>query len=123
MSFGHYEFIILPFGLTNSLGVFSSLMNGVFRDYLDKFIQVSINDILIYSQTMEERDENLCLVLQCWQEEEQEVVGTKKCAEVIQRFKEFLTMTPILKVPDMNANFLACTDASKEGLGVLMQDS
>jgi hypothetical protein len=65
MRFGHYEFTVLPFGLTNAPGVFMSLMNGVFREYLDKFIQVFIDDILIYSRTMEEHDEHLRLVLQC----------------------------------------------------------
>jgi hypothetical protein len=45
-----------------------SLMNGVFRDYLDKFVQVFIDDILIYSRTTEEHDEHLRLVLQCLQE-------------------------------------------------------
>ena len=66
--FGHYEFTVLPFGLTNTPGVFMSLMNGVFRKYLDKFIQVFIDDILIYSWTMEEHDEHLRLVLQCLRE-------------------------------------------------------
>jgi hypothetical protein len=56
MRFGHYKFIVLPFGLTNALGVFMSLMNGVFHEYLDKFIQVFIDDILIYSRMMEEHD-------------------------------------------------------------------
>ena len=45
--FGHYEFTILPFGLTNAPGVFMSLMNGVFHEYLDKSVQVFINNILI----------------------------------------------------------------------------
>jgi hypothetical protein len=45
-----------------------SLMNGVFQEYLDKFVQVLIDDILIYSRMTEEHDENLCLVLQCLQE-------------------------------------------------------
>jgi hypothetical protein len=63
MRFGHYKFTILTFGLTNAPGVFMSLMNGVFREYLDKFIQVFIDDILIYSRTMEEHDEHLRLVL------------------------------------------------------------
>ena len=45
-----------------------SLMNAVFREYLDKFIQVFIDDILIYSRMMEEHDEHLRLVLQCFQE-------------------------------------------------------
>jgi hypothetical protein len=43
-------------------------MNGVFREYLDKFVQVFIDDILIYSRTMEEHDEHLRLVLQCLRE-------------------------------------------------------
>jgi hypothetical protein len=50
-------------------------------------------------------------------------VWTKKCAEVFQSLKELLTRTLILKVPDMDADFLVCTNTSKEGLGgVLMQD-
>jgi hypothetical protein len=68
MRFGHYEFIVLPFGLTNAPGVFMSLMNGVFREYLEKFVQVFIDDILIYSWTTEEHEEHLRLVLQCLQE-------------------------------------------------------
>jgi hypothetical protein len=66
--FGHYEFTVLPFGLTNASGVFMSLMNGVFREYLDKFVQVFIDDILIYSRTTEEHDKHLRLVLQCLRE-------------------------------------------------------
>jgi hypothetical protein len=45
--FGHYEFIVLPFGLTNALGVFVSFMKGVFCEYLYNFVQVFIDDILI----------------------------------------------------------------------------
>ena len=59
--FGHYELTILPFGLTNAPVVFMSLMNKVFREYLDKFVQVFINDILIYSRMMEEHEEHLLL--------------------------------------------------------------
>jgi hypothetical protein len=66
--FRHYEFTILPFGLTNAPGVFMSLMNGVFREYLDKFVQEFIDDMSIYSRTMEELDEHLHLVLQWLQE-------------------------------------------------------
>ena len=47
MRFGHYEFTVLPFGLTNATGVFMSLMNGVFHEYLDKFVQVFNDNILI----------------------------------------------------------------------------
>jgi hypothetical protein len=65
MSFENYEFTILLFGLKNSLGVFMILMHGVFYKYLEKFVQVFIDDILIYSQMEKEHDEHLRLVLQC----------------------------------------------------------
>jgi hypothetical protein len=63
--FKHYEFIILLFGLKNAPRVFMSLMNGVFFEYLDKFFQVFIDDILIYSRMTKEHDEHLRLLLQC----------------------------------------------------------
>ena len=64
-SFGHYGFTVLPFGLTNAPVIFMSLMNRVFREYLDKFVQVFFDNILIYSQTMEVYDNHLRFVLQC----------------------------------------------------------
>jgi hypothetical protein len=63
-----YEFIVLPFGLTNALGVLMSLRNGLFHEYLDKFNQVFIRDILIYYWMKEDSDEHLTLVLQCLRE-------------------------------------------------------
>jgi hypothetical protein len=68
MRFWHYDFTILPFGLTNAPWVFMIFMNGVFHEYLDNFFQLFIDDILIYSLTMEEHDENFHLVLQCLRE-------------------------------------------------------
>jgi hypothetical protein len=61
--FGHYEFTVLLFGLKNAPGVFMSLMNGLFREYLYKFVHVFIDDILIYSQMKENHDKHLRLVL------------------------------------------------------------
>jgi hypothetical protein len=54
----------MSFGLTNALAYFMYLMNKVFIEYLDKFVVVFINDILVYSRSEEEHEEYLCLVLQ-----------------------------------------------------------
>ena len=62
--YGHYEFTVVPFGLTNTPVVFMSLMNGVFRTFLDKFVVVFLDDILIYSHDEKEHEEHLRQVLQ-----------------------------------------------------------
>ncbi|KAI3726661.1 hypothetical protein L1987_66460 [Smallanthus sonchifolius] len=61
--YGHYEFMVMPFGLTNAPAVFMDLMNRVCRPYLDKFVIVFIDDILIYSKTKKDYEEHLWLVL------------------------------------------------------------
>jgi len=60
--YGHYEFTIMPFGLTNASAAFMDLMNRVFRLYLDKFVVVLIDDILIYSKDREEHTDLLKMV-------------------------------------------------------------
>ena len=64
----HYEFLVMPFGLTNAPAAFMDLMNRVFQPYLDRFIIVFIDDILVYSGSSEEHSEHLRIVLQALRE-------------------------------------------------------
>ena len=61
--YGHYEYSLMSFGVTNAPGVFMEYMNRIFHEYLDKFVFVFIDDILIYSKSEEDHAEHLRIVL------------------------------------------------------------
>jgi hypothetical protein len=66
--YGHYEFTVVPFELSNAPTIFMCLMNGVFQDYLDKFVIVFLDDIFVYSKSEEENEHHLRMVLQVLKE-------------------------------------------------------
>nr|GEX90262.1 reverse transcriptase domain-containing protein [Tanacetum cinerariifolium] len=68
--YGNYEFHVMPFGLTNAPAVFMVLMNRVWKPYLDKFMIVFIDDILIYSKNKKKHEEHLTLILELLKKEE-----------------------------------------------------
>ncbi|GJR32278.1 putative reverse transcriptase domain-containing protein [Tanacetum coccineum] len=141
--YGHFEFTVMPFGLTNAPTIFMDLMNRVCRPYLDKFVIVFIDDILIYSKTQEEHVEHLRLVLELLKKEklyakfskcefwlrEMQFLWKSKTFNwgeeqeyAFQTLKDKLCNAPVLALPDGSEDFVVYCDASGIGLGcVLMQ--
>ncbi|KAL8117783.1 hypothetical protein AgCh_015616 [Apium graveolens] len=149
--YGHYEFLVMFFGLTNAPAAFMDLMNIIFEEYLDKFVIVFIDDILIYSKTEEDHVEHLRTTLEIlrkkklyaklskcefWLQEVQflgHIVSNEGIKvdpakiEAITNWERPRTPTEVrsflgLAVPDDQGNFVIYSDASYKGLGcVLMQ--
>ena len=67
-SYGHFEFIVIHFGLTNALAAFMDLMHRVFQPYLDQLVVDFVDNILIYSKTKEEHEDHLRIVLHALRE-------------------------------------------------------
>ncbi|KAL0373239.1 UNVERIFIED_CONTAM: Transposon Ty3-G Gag-Pol polyprotein [Sesamum calycinum] len=124
--YGHYEFLVMPFGLTNAPAAFMALMNRTFQEYLDQFVIVFIDDILVYSKNKEEHEQHLRIVLQILKEKELYAKLSKlteQCQQSFDELKKRLTSTPILVLPSGSGGYVVYTDASKQGLGcVLMQN-
>ena len=68
MRYGNYKFVVMPFESTNAPANFMCMMNSILSKYLDKFVLVFIDDILVYSKSKEEHKEHLHIVLQVLRE-------------------------------------------------------
>nr|GEZ78281.1 putative reverse transcriptase domain-containing protein [Tanacetum cinerariifolium] len=146
--YGHFEFTVIPFGLTNAPAVFMDLMNRVRRPYFDKFVIVFIDDILIYSKSKKEHEVHLKLILELLKKEKlfrkflkcefwlQEIAKpltllTQKNKKFVwgdeqenafQTLKDMLCDAPILALPEGPDDFVVYCDTSNQGFGcVLMQ--
>nr|GEW31656.1 hypothetical protein [Tanacetum cinerariifolium] len=120
---GHYEFLVMPFGLTNASVMFMDLMNRIFHEYLDKFVIVFIDDILVYSKTKEEHEEHLRQVAFLGYILSADGITMDHAKEKsFEEVKKRLVSTPILTLPSSFGGFQIYSDASNNGLGcILMQ--
>ncbi|GKE70824.1 putative reverse transcriptase domain-containing protein, partial [Tanacetum coccineum] len=143
--YGHYEFQVMPFGLTNTPAAFMDLINRACKPYLDKFVIVFIDDILIYSKDEKEHKEHLKAILELLKKEQlyaKFIEGFSKIVKSMTKFtqkgikfdwgekeenafqliKQKLCSAPILALPEGSVDFMVYCDASHKGLGdVLMQ--
>jgi hypothetical protein len=77
--YGNYEFVVVPFGLTNAPTIFMCLINGIFINYLDNFVIVLLDNILIYSKSEEEHNHHFTLVMK-FIREHQLYAKLRKCS-------------------------------------------
>ncbi|GKA93499.1 putative reverse transcriptase domain-containing protein, partial [Tanacetum coccineum] len=93
--YGHFKFTVMPFGLTNALAVFMDLMNRVCKPYVDKFVIVFIDDILIYSKTKEDHEVHLRLVLELLRKQKLYAKFSKCKIETVKNWKAPTTSSEI----------------------------
>nr|GEW48468.1 putative reverse transcriptase domain-containing protein [Tanacetum cinerariifolium] len=95
--YGHYEFQVMPFGLTNAPAVFMDLMNRMCKPYLDKFVIIFIDDILIYSHNKEEHANRLRIIMELLRKEKL-YAKFSKCDFKIRFIKDFTKITKSLTI-------------------------
>ncbi|GJW99597.1 putative reverse transcriptase domain-containing protein [Tanacetum coccineum] len=121
---GHFEFQVMPFGLTNATAVFMDLMNRVCKPYLDKFMIVFIDDILIYSCNKEEHAHHLIIILELLKKEKfQGLYVDPAKIEAVKNWKSPTTPIEIrqfLGLAEGNDDFVVYCDASHQGLGAVL---
>ncbi|GKB28817.1 putative reverse transcriptase domain-containing protein [Tanacetum coccineum] len=114
--YGHYEFQVMPFGLTNVPAVFMDLMNRMCKPYLDKFVIVFIDDILIYSRNKEEHEDHLRIIMELLKKEKL-YAKFSKCdfwISTVQFLRHKLCEAPILALPEGIDDFVVYCDASHQ---------
>ncbi|XP_031500328.1 uncharacterized protein LOC116264325 [Nymphaea colorata] len=147
---GHYEFLVMPFGLSNAPATFQRCMNDVFREYLRDFILVFFDDILIYSKSEEEHEQHLRITLRILKEHNlfanmskcsfgQSSIGylghivsregmlkkgafqwNEKSKVAFEKLKAALMSAPVLTLPDFTKTFTIETDACEVGVGAVL---
>nr|GEV80148.1 hypothetical protein [Tanacetum cinerariifolium] len=119
--YGHYEFQVMLFGLTNAPMVFMDLMNRVCKLYLDKFVIVFIDDILIYLRNKKEHEEHFKAIMELLKKEELYAKFSKCEFWIPKIIKQKLCSLPILALLEGSEDFVVYCDASYKRLGLLVK--
>nr|GEZ37030.1 putative reverse transcriptase domain-containing protein [Tanacetum cinerariifolium] len=143
MRYEHFEFTVIPFGLTNAPAVFMDLMNRICKPYLDKIVIIFIDDILVYSKSKDEHEVHLRMVLELLKKEELLSMFYHKFSkiakpftsltqknkkyewgieqeEAFQNLKDNLCNALILWFPNGIEDFVVYCDVSNQGLGCVL---
>ncbi|GJQ97874.1 putative reverse transcriptase domain-containing protein [Tanacetum coccineum] len=136
--YGHYEFQVIPFGLTNAHAVFMDLMNRVCKPYLDKFVIVFIDDILIYSKDKKVHEEHLKAILELLKKEKLyakfskcefwiskvqflgHVIDSRGIHVDPTKIESIKDCASILALPEGIEDFMVYCDVSHKGLGAVL---
>jgi hypothetical protein len=115
---GLYEWLVMPFGLTNAPSTFMRLMNEVLREFIGKFVIVYLDDILIYSKSVEEHLKHLATVKK-WHKSFHWTAEAEKSFNLLKRK---ITEQPVLVLPDFLKTFQVKCDASGFAIGVVLSE-
>ncbi|CAM4578888.1 unnamed protein product [Leuciscus chuanchicus] len=116
---GHYEYRVMPYGLSNAPAIFQGFMNEIFRDFLKWFVIVYIDDILIYSASLSEHHHHVKQVLQ-WLRGHQLFLKLEKSTYAFGKLKVSFSSAPTLVHPNPDLPFLVEVDASTTGVGAVL---
>ncbi|RFU77263.1 reverse transcriptase domain [Trichoderma arundinaceum] len=107
--YGLFECLVMPFGLTNAPATFQRMINQVLREYIDQFVIVYLDDILIFSETLEEHEKHV--------HKDNPFKWEKEEREAFQQLKDAITSAPVLTMFDPTKQVEIETDASKYAIG------
>ncbi|KAK3520990.1 hypothetical protein QTP86_002387, partial [Hemibagrus guttatus] len=126
---GHYEYLVMPYGLANAPSVFQDFIHEVFREFLHRFVLVYIDDILIYSRNLAEHRQHVAKFLgykinssgiKMDERKPKSLAWSPAAGKAFNLLKRAFTTAPLLVHPDPDKSFIVEVDASTTGVGAVL---